>query len=609
MSEKLWGGRFDVSTDEVMERFSESISFDKKLYREDIEGSVAHTMALEKMGIVTEDEAEKIIAGLRRIKQQIENGEFEFTVSDEDIHMNIEKKLIEMVGKPGAKLHTARSRNDQVVLDVRLFLMKRLVGIIRKLEELLIKLVELAELNINVIMPGFTHMQHAQPVLFSHYVLAYYEAFKRDRERFKDAMKRVDIMPLGSGALAGVSFPYDRMMVAERLGFSKVSKNSMDAVSDRDFIVEFLSCASIFSMHVSRFAEDMVIFSSEEFSFVELPVEFCTGSSIMPQKKNPDALELLRGKSAGVFGSLIASLSLMKGLPMAYNRDMQEDKKFLFEAVETVEVSLEVMNRIVPSIRPRSDNMERWLERGFLTATDVADYLVRKGIPFREAHRIVGSIVSYCEENCKRMNDLSVDEFRTFSGVIGEDVYDVINYRRAIELKNVGGGTSKMRVMERIKEIRDKELNFDVPGDSILCPRCSYPVKVYRNPTPTVDVIIEISGKIVLVRRRNEPIGWAIPGGYIDYGESAEEAAVREAKEETSLDVELTGLLGVYSDPGRDPRSHTITTVFTARAKGVPRAGDDARDVGIFDRNSLPDNIVFDHKKILEEYFRLKGNV
>ena len=602
MSEKLWGGRFSKSTDNLMESFSESVSFDKKLYKYDIEGSVAHARMLAKQGIISEDEADAIVIALGKIKQMIDNGEFDFRIEDEDIHMNIEHKLIEMIGKTGGKLHTARSRNDQVALDIRLLLRDVSIEIIDKITVLLKEIVKLAEDYIDVVMPGFTHMQHAQPVLFSHYLLAYYEKFKRDADRFRDNLKRIDVMPLGSGALAGTGFPIDRRFVAEKLKFSKISRNSMDSVSDRDFAVEFLSNVAIFAMHTSRFAEEMVIFSTSEFDFIDLPDEFCTGSSIMPQKKNPDAVELIRGKTARTYGNLMQLLTLMKSLPLTYNRDMQEDKESLFDSIDTVMGILNVMIKMLPNIKPKKSSMEKALNQGFITATDLADYLTKKGMSFREAHKITGEIVAYAEKENKRLEDISVKELKGFSDLIESNILDILHYRKAIDSRKSYGGTAKENVLRIIDEIK-KEIN-EKGGSAIECPRCGYPVKVYKNPIPTVDIIIALNDKIVLIRRKNEPLGWAIPGGFVDYGESVEKAAVREAKEETGLDVEIIGLVGVYSKPDRDPRAHTISTVFYAKAENIPAAGDDALDVGLFDIDSLPEDIVFDHRKILEDYFK-----
>lgn len=601
MNKKLWGGRFLKSTDNAMEAFSESISYDKRLYEYDIMGSIAHAQMLAAQKIISEEESDEIIAALRKIKQMIDSKGFDFRIEDEDIHMNIERQLIELIGKTGGKLHTARSRNDQIALDIRLLLRDMTIEISDKLKVLLTEIASLAEKYIDVIMPGFTHMQHAQPIFFSHYILAYYEKFKRDRERFLDNIKRIDVMPLGSGALAGTSFPIDRKFVAEKLKFSKISRNSIDAVSDRDFAIEFLNNVAIFSMHASRFAEEMVLFSTSEFKFVELPDEFCTGSSIMPQKKNPDAMELIRGKTARTYGNLMQMLTLMKSLPLAYNRDMQEDKESLFDSLDTIFGVLNILILIVPKIKPNRDILEDALKSGFITATDLADYLAKKGIPFRDAHKIVGNIVSYAETENKRLDEMSVNELKKFSDKIESDVIDVLHYRKAANSRKSYGGTAKENILSVIEDIK-KELSVR-ENAKILCERCSYPVKIYNNPIPTVDIIIQIDSKIVLVRRRNEPFGWAIPGGFIDYGESAEAAAVREAKEETDLDVSITGLFNVYSNPDRDPRYHTISTVFKAKARGIPRAGDDAQDIGLFERNNLPDDIAFDHRKILQDFF------
>jgi len=605
MSKKLWGGRFLKSTDRVMEDFSESISYDKRLYKQDIAGSIAHAKMLAKQNIIKEEESEKIVDGLLKIKHMIDEGSFEFSVEDEDIHMNIERKLIESIGKTGGKLHTARSRNDQVALDIRLFLRDASIEIIGKIDILLKKLVDVAKQYIEFVMPGFTHMQHAQPVLFSHYILAYYEKFKRDRERFLDNIKRIDVMPLGSCALAGTSFPIDRRYVAEQLKFSSISKNSIDAVSDRDFAIEFLNNAAIFAMHTSRLSEELILFSTAEFKFIDLPDEFCTGSSIMPQKKNPDALELIRGKTARIYGNLTSLLVLMKSLPLSYDRDMQEDKEPIFDSVDTINSILDLLIRLIPGIKPNKESLENALKKGFITATDLADYLAKKGMPFREAHKICGEIVAYAEKEKKRLEELSIEEVKNFSDLIESDVLNVLHYRKAVDSRKSYGGTATANVLSMIKKA-ESELSGETQ-DAVLCPRCSFPVKIYKNPIPTVDIIINIDNKIVLIRRKNPPYGWAIPGGFINYKESAENAAIREAKEETSLDVQLEGILGVYSEPGRDPRFHTITTVFKARSQGFPKAGDDALDIGLFDKQHLPEEIVFDHKKIIMDFFNSKN--
>ncbi len=602
MSDKLWGGRFSKSTDSLMERFSESISYDKRLYKYDIEGSIAHAKMLAKQGIISDDEAKTIADALKEIERLIDEGKFEFSIKDEDIHMNIERKLIEIVGSVGGKLHTARSRNDQIALDIRLMLRDVSIHIIDRLNVLLKEIAQLAKDNIDIVMPGFTHMQHAQPVLFSHYILAYYEKFKRDRDRFRDTLKRIDVLPLGSGALAGTSFPIDRRFVAEELRFSKISRNSMDSVSDRDFAIEFLSDIAICAMHASRFAEEMVIFSSSEFDFFDLPDEFCTGSSIMPQKKNPDAMELVRGKTARTYGNLVQLMVLMKSLPLTYNRDMQEDKESVFDSVDTIIDVLDILIKFIPNIKPKTKNLEKALEEGFITATDLADYLAKKGMPFRDAHKVVGNIVAYAEEKNKKLDELSLDELKKFSDFIESDIFEILSYKNAVNSRKSYGGTAKENVLSVLSEI-EKELKNDRTGSEIECPRCSYPVKIYKNPIPTVDIIIEIDKKVLLIRRKNEPFGWAIPGGFIDFGESAEDAAIREAKEETGLDITIEGLLGVYSKPNRDPRTHTISTVFYAKALGDIKAGDDALEAKLFGRNELPNDIVFDHRDILKDYF------
>ncbi|MCD6133220.1 MAG: argininosuccinate lyase [Deltaproteobacteria bacterium] len=598
---KMWDSRFREGISDLMERFSQSISFDKKLYKYDIEGSIAHVEMLSKQGIIGKEEGERIVRGLNEIKEEIESGNFRFQIQDEDIHTAIEKRLLEKIGDAAAKLHTARSRNDQISLDERLYLREKSVEIIDGIDELLEKILELAEKNIDAVMPGFTHLQHAQPILFSHYILAYYEKFKRDRERFLSSINRIDVMPLGSGALAGTSFPIDRKFVAEKLNFSKLSRNSIDSVSDRDFAVEFLSNCSIFFMHTSRLCEDFILFSSPEFGFLELPDAFCTGSSMMPQKKNPDALELIRGKTGRIYGNLISLLVTMKGLPLSYNRDLQEDKECIFDSVETTIDVLNIFNSLLPGIVLRKERMREAMDE-FIVATDLADYLVRKGLSFRNAHRVVGGIVSFCEQNKRHLKELKIDELRDFSPLFDEDVYSVFDIERSIENRTSYGGTARVGVKKIIDEIK-RERKIKEEGRIIGCPRCSYPVKVYENPIPTVDIITEFKGGIVLIKRRNYPYGWAIPGGFIGWGERAEDAAIREAKEETGLSVELKDILGVYSDPDRDPRSHTLSVVFVAKGKGILRAGDDAMEAAIFRRGEIPDRMAFDHKRILGDYF------
>ncbi|NIQ98468.1 MAG: argininosuccinate lyase, partial [Desulfuromonadales bacterium] len=390
MSEKPWAGRFTAPTDKFVEEFTASIDFDKRLYRYDIEGSIVHARMLARQSIIEQAEADTIVEGLQSIRADIEAGQVEFMVSLEDIHMNIEARLIERIGTVGGKLHTARSRNDQVALDIRLYLRDEVREIIAYLEKLQDAFLEQAQANLGVIMPGFTHLQTAQPVLFSHHMLAYYEMAKRDAERLRDLYRRVNIMPLGAGALAGTTFPIDREWVAEQLGFDGVTRNSLDTVSDRDFAIEFCAAAGILMMHLSRLSEELIIWSSADFDFVELTDSFCTGSSIMPQKKNPDVPELVRGKTGRVYGNLVNLLTLMKSLPLAYNKDMQEDKEPLFDTIDTVKGSLKIFADMIAEMGVKAQNMRTAAARGFSTATDVADYCVRKGIPFRNAHEIVG---------------------------------------------------------------------------------------------------------------------------------------------------------------------------------------------------------------------------
>ena len=409
---------------------------------------------LRETGIISRRDAARITKGLREIEKEIDRGEFPFSESCEDIHLNIEKRLIEKAGSSGAMVHTARSRNDQVLTDTRLYLKRETEEIISLVCALAEQLVELSAKNLGVILPLYTHMQRAQPVLLSHHLLAYYEMLKRDRERFADCLARVDVSPLGSCAGAGTSFPIDREMTAEDLGFRTVSKNSIDAVSDRDFCAEFVFCCSVLMMHLSRFSEELVLWSTKEFDFVDLGDGFTTGSSIMPQKKNPDMSELTRGKTARVYGNLSALLTLMKGLPLSYNRDMQEDKKPLFDTVDTVKLCLQVNIEMLKTLEFKEENMKKALEGGFVTATDVADYLARKGVPFRSAHEIVGKIVSYAERKGKELPDLKLSEFRRFSKEIDEDIFQVITFSGSVESRNSLGGTSTANVRKQIASAR-----------------------------------------------------------------------------------------------------------------------------------------------------------
>jgi argininosuccinate lyase len=460
MAEKLWAGRFTQPTDKFVEEFTASIEFDQRLYRYDIQGSIAHARMLAKQGILTAEEAEQIIAGLEGILADIEAGNFTFSVALEDIHMNVEARLIERIGPLGGKLHTARSRNDQVALDVRLYLRDEIDTVLAFLDGLQEALLAQAEGNLDVIMPGYTHLQTAQPILFAHHMLAYYEMIRRDAGRFADCRKRVNILPLGAGALAGTTFPIDREFVAEQLGFDGVTRNSLDSVSDRDFAIEFCSAGAILMMHLSRLAEELILWSSADFAFVELTDAFCTGSSIMPQKKNPDVPELVRGKSGRVYGNLISLLTLMKSLPLAYNKDMQEDKEPLFDTLDTIKGSLKIFADMIAQMSVRPENMRRAAARGFSTATDVADYLVRNGLPFRQAHEVVGKTVRYCIEQGKDIPELAIEEFRQFSELIERDIYDHVTLEASVNARKATGGTAREAVereIARARKEREKE--------------------------------------------------------------------------------------------------------------------------------------------------------
>ena len=453
---KLWGGRFKQSTDALMETFSASISFDKRLYDCDIEGSIAHCKMLARCKIITSAESKKIIKGLQRILRECDEGRFEFSVRLEDIHMNIESRLREIIGPVAGKLHTARSRNDQVCLDIRLYLRKEVEDIVGELNNLCKALVAIAKKNIDHVIPGYTHLQRAQPVLLSHHLLAYVEMMLRDKERFLDAYKRINVMPLGSAALAGTNFPINRKITAKLLSFPKISHNSMDAVADRDFAAEFCSASALVMMHLSRFCEEIVIWNSSEFGFLELSDAFTTGSSIMPQKKNPDAAELIRGKSGRVFGNLVSLLTLMKGLPLAYNKDLQEDKEPLFDTAETVKVCLRIFTDMMKSAKFIPIAKKELEASGFLTATDLADYLVLKGVPFRDAHEITGKTVAFCLEKEKTLTDLSLPELRKISKRFDKDVFEHIALNNSVDRKNVYGGTAKKQVRAQITRLTKK---------------------------------------------------------------------------------------------------------------------------------------------------------
>ena len=457
---KPWGGRFKESTDKLVEEFTESVSYDKRLAPFDIAGSIAHVKMLEKQGILKKEEAEKIVSGLKEILDEIERGEFVWKTELEDVHMNIEKRLTEKIGAVGGKLHTGRSRNDQVATDVRLYVRHEIEEILELLKALRRAFVKQAEENLDVVMPGYTHLQIAQPVLYAHHMLAYYQMFRRDAERFKDTLKRVNVSPLGSAALAGTSYPLDREFTAKLLGFNGVTRNSMDAVSDRDFVAETIFNCAMVMMHLSRLSEELVLWSTEEFGFIELPDAFCTGSSIMPQKKNPDVSELTRGKTGRVYGDLITILTVLKGLPLTYNRDLQEDKEPLFDAIDTVKMALRVNEKIVSGMKPRKERMREQAKKGFSLATDVADYLAKKGVPFREAHEIVGRIVAYCLDEGKELQTLSLDEFKKFSDKFDEDILSLMSVEGSINSRNIIGGTAREQVELEIKEIKEEE-NFE----------------------------------------------------------------------------------------------------------------------------------------------------
>jgi argininosuccinate lyase len=452
--QKLWGGRFTQPTDKFVEQFTASIDFDQRLYAYDIQGSKAHAEMLGRQGIIAVEEANEIIAGLDDIRKDIEAGKIEFSVELEDIHMNIEARLIERIGSVGGKLHTGRSRNDQVAVDIRLYLRDETDTILDYLCKLEAALIKQAEENLDVIMPGYTHLQTAQPVLYAHHMLAYREMIARDISRLQDLRARFNVMPLGAGALAGTTFDIDREWVAEQLGFDGVTRNSLDSVSDRDFAIEFCSFSSILMMHLSRLSEELILWSSADFDFIELTDAFCTGSSIMPQKKNPDVPELVRGKTGRVYGNLISLLTLMKSLPLAYNKDMQEDKEPLFDTLDTVKGSLKIFADMIAEMQVKGDNMRIAAARGFSTATDVADYCVRKGLPFRQAHEVVGKTVRFCVENNKDIPELTLTEFKEFSDLIEADIYDYVTLEASVNARKATGGTAREAVERELARLK-----------------------------------------------------------------------------------------------------------------------------------------------------------
>ncbi|WP_010251682.1 argininosuccinate lyase [Acetivibrio cellulolyticus] len=452
---KLWGGRFEKSTDKSVDDFNSSIRFDSRMYKQDILGSIAHAKMLGKCKIISQEDSDLIQATLKEILKDIENGQVEFEIDAEDIHMNIEKILITRIGDVGKRLHTGRSRNDQVALDIRMYLKDEVIEIKKILVSLENTLMDISEKNLDVILPGYTHLQRAQPITLAHHMMAYFQMFKRDLCRLDDCYKRINVMPLGSGALASTTYPLDRHMVADELGFDDITENSLDGVSDRDFAIELASCLSIIMMHLSRFSEELIMWSSHEFAFVEMDDAYSTGSSIMPQKKNPDVAELVRGKTGRVYGSLIGLLTVMKSLPLAYNKDMQEDKESIFDSVDTVKLCLPVFTNMIATMKVRRENMYKAAQGGFTNATDIADYLVKKGIPFRNAHEIIGKMVLYCIGNNKAIDELTMEEFKGFSDLIGEDVYKEISLETCVSGRNLPGGPAKERVLAAIQSGRE----------------------------------------------------------------------------------------------------------------------------------------------------------
>ncbi len=453
---KLWKGRFSKEASSSADEFNASIDFDQRLYKEDIQGSIAHARMLGKQGIISEEESDLIVKTLGDILRDIEDGKVEFTVEAEDIHMNIETILTERIGDTGKKLHTARSRNDQIAVDIRLYLKKETAAVDSLLEDLLAALEKLAKEHTDTVMPGYTHLQRAQPVTLAYHLLAYYQMFSRDRERLADCLCRIDRLPLGSGALAGTTYDTDRDFLAEELGFASVLPNAMDAVADRDFAIEFISCCSIIMMHLSRFCEELILWSSVEFSFVEIDDAFSTGSSIMPQKKNPDMAELIRGKSGRVYGDLMSLLTICKGLPLAYNKDLQEDKIPVFDAADTVKASVSIFTEMILTMKVKAENMEKAAKYGYMNATDAADYLVSKGIPFRDCHEIIGRMVLYCINKGIALDELTMDEFKSFSPEFSEDIYDKISVRSCIKAKKSKGSTSFESVKAQLSEIENR---------------------------------------------------------------------------------------------------------------------------------------------------------
>ena len=452
---KLWAGRFQKETDTLVNNFNSSINFDARLYKQDIAGSIAHATMLGKQGIIEQAEADKIISGLKAILADIEAGEVEFTMDNEDIHMNIEAILTQRIGDTGKRLHTSRSRNDQVAVDFRLYVKEEIPTIINQVLDLEQVLIQKAEENLSTVMPGYTHLQRAQPTTFAHYMMAYANMFRRDVTRLEDCLERLDECPLGAGALATSTYPVDRQMTAKLLGFAKPTENSMDSVSDRDYAIEFLSACSILMMHLSRFAEEIILWCSWEFKYADLDDAYSTGSSIMPQKKNPDVAELVRGKTGRVYGDLMTLLTVMKALPLAYNMDMQEDKEPVFDAIDTVEMCLPVFGAMLQTLTIRPKNMAKAAAGGFINATDCADYLVKKGMPFREAYMIVGRLVNMCIRSGENLETLTLRDFRAISDLFDSDVYEALELKHCVHERKVYGGPSKDDVTRQIQYIKD----------------------------------------------------------------------------------------------------------------------------------------------------------
>ncbi|VAW67957.1 Argininosuccinate lyase [hydrothermal vent metagenome] len=453
---KLWGGRFSEPTDAFVEAFTASVEFDQRMYKQDIEGSRAHARMLTKIGVLTEDDLSTLLVGLKQIEEEITEGKFNWSIQLEDVHMNIEARLTELVGDAGKRLHTGRSRNDQVATDIRLYLREQIAFIIAEIRRLQDGLLNLAEKEASTIMPGFTHLQVAQPITFGHHLMAWFENMQRDASRLEDCATRLNVLPLGAAALAGTTYPIDRQFTANLLNFDDICRNSLDAVSDRDFAIEFCADAAILMTHLSRFSEELVLWSSAQFNFISLPDRFCTGSSIMPQKKNPDVPELVRGKTGRVNGHLISLLTLMKSQPLAYNKDNQEDKEPLFDTIDTLLGSLRAFADMIPAIKSKKESMYKAAKQGFSTATDLADYLVVKGMPFRDAHEVVGKAVAFGVESGKDLSEMSLNELQQFSDIIQQDVFDVLTLEGSVAARKHIGGTAPEQVLKAIADGRER---------------------------------------------------------------------------------------------------------------------------------------------------------